>query len=262
MQRINAHRHLFENETYADLIEEMDQHGVVRTVLMPLPRDLVFLDAPMLENAEVFDFAEAHPERLSATFYLDPRCPRAVEDLRHYAGRGAAGVKMWPPIGYYPDSPEFHRIYEEIERLGLTVLIHTGFTDVGLRGAPHAAANTKYAMPLELDALIRAFPGITWVYAHAGNPDFATAIQQAATHENVYLNINGRTDETGWDARLFPYYEKMQGACAALPWHKLVWGSDNIGFDFEGYDRVFESFGQAHQLASFYGDNARALFRL
>jgi len=263
MDRIDAHRHLFNHEKPEEVLRQMDRHGIARSILMPMPGSLDFLNASMFGNAEVFAFLKARPDRLSSAVYLDLREPGAAEELRRYAGLGAVAVKLWPPIGFFPDRPEYYPVYEEIERLGLPVMIHTGVTDCGLRGgAARSAANSKFSMPIELDGLIRAFPRITWIYAHAGNPDFATAIHHAANHANVCLNINGMADGSGWDARLFAFYERMQGACAPLPWDRLMWGTDNIGVDFENYDRLFERAGQGKHLPAFYSGNARRVFRL
>lgn len=260
MDRINAHRHLFRSETVDSLLGEMDEQGVAHTVLLPMPDDIDFQGEPMVENAGTFALVAGRRDRLSALVYLDPRDPEALRELKRYADQGAVGVKMWPPVGYYPDELRYYHIYREVERRGLPVMIHTGYTDCGFRGDWRPSTNTRYAMPLELDGLIRTFPGITWLYAHAGNPDFATGLQHAATHANVYLNINGMADESGWDSRLFRYYEKMAGACAPLSWDKLLWGTDNIGFDFAGYDGIFARFGQADHLGEFYFRNARRIY--
>ena len=261
MEYIDAHRHLFTEETSGEVLGTMDAHRVAHSVVLPLGGALEFLGKHLAGNAHVFAFVAAHRDRLSPAVYLDPREATARDEFRRYADRGAVAVKLWPPIGFFPDREEFYPLYAEIEARRLPVMIHTGLTDLKLPG-PRAATNTRFAMPLELDGLIRAFPGIIWIYAHAGNPDFAMAIHHAATHENVYLNINGLADETGWDARLFRYYERMQGACAALRWDKLLWGTDNIGYDFANFDRRFAAAGETAHAAAFYAANARRIYRL
>lgn len=263
MRKIDAHRHLFQGPGELEVVlRDMDEHQISHTVLLPLPTTIEFLGKRLHGNEPVFKAASRFDDRLSAAFLLDPRDPTALEDLRMYADRGAVAVKMWPPIGYYPDRPEYYPIYEEIERRGLPILYHTGFTNAPCNAEPRAATNSKYAMVMELDGLIRAFPGIVWIYAHAGNPDFATAIHHAACHDNVYLNINGMADETGWDVRLFRWYEVMQGACAQLPWHKLLWGTDNLGFDEERYRHTFHRLGTSQHLEAFFGLNAAKVYRL
>ena len=261
MQYIDAHRHLFHEETPADVLGSMDSHDVVHSVVLPIGGNLEFLGKHLADNAHVFAFVAPHRDRLSAGVYLDPREAKALDELRRYADRGAVAVKMWPPVGYFPDREEYYPLYEEIEARGLPAMIHTGLTDLR-HPKPRTAMNSRFAMPMELDGLIRVFPRIVWIYAHAGNPDFATAIHHAATHANVYLNVNGLADETGWDARLFLFYERMQGACAPLPWDKLLWGTDNIGFDFANYDRIFAKAGQSAHGPAFYEDNARRIYRL
>ena len=261
MNYVDAHQHLFQTETAADVVGQMDAHGVVHSVLLPMPGDLEFLGRRFADNAQAFAFIAPHRDRLSAAVYLDPREAQAPDELRRYADLGAVAVKLWPPIGFFPDREEYYPLYAEIEARRLPVMLHTGLTDLPMP-RPRAAANTRFAMPMELDGLIRTFPGIVWIYAHAGNPDFATAIHHAATHANVYLNVNGLADETGWDARLFRFYERMQGACAPLPWDRLLWGTDHIGYDFGNYDRIFAQAGQTAHRAAFYADNARRIYRL
>jgi predicted TIM-barrel fold metal-dependent hydrolase len=261
MTFIDAHRHLFEEETIGEVLGQMDVHGVAHSVVLPIGGNLEFLGKHLADNAHVFAFVAPHKDRLSPGVYLDPREARALDELRRYADRGALVVKLWPPVGYFPDREEYYPLYEEIEARRLPVMIHTGLTDLR-HPKPRAAMNSRFAMPMELDGLIRVFPRIVWLYAHAGNPDFATAIHHAATHANVYLNVNGMADESGWDARLFRFYERMQGACAPLPWDKLLWGTDDLGFDFGNYDRLFSLAGQTANLAAFYAENARRIYGL
>ena len=264
MQFIDAHRHLFEEETITEVLGQMDAHGVVHSVVLPMGGDLEFVEFQgqhLAGNASVFAFVASCKDRLRPAVYLDPREDRALDELRRYADQGAVAVKLWPPAGYFPDREEYYPLYEEIEARRLPVMIHTGLTDLR-NPKSRVPFNTRFAMPMELDGLIRAFPRIIWLYAHAGNPDFATAIHHAATHANVYLNICGAADATGWDARLFRFYERMQGACALLPWDKLLWGTDNLGFDFGNYDRIFSAAGQTANLAAFYADNARRIYGL
>ena len=92
--------------------------------------------------------------------------------------------------------------------------------------------------------------------------DLKTALQHAAMNANVYLNVNGPAGEDGWDSRLFRYYEALGAACAPLPWDKLIWGTDNIGYDFAGYEQAFGRAGRADDLAGFFAENARTLLGL
>ncbi len=263
MEKIDAHRHLFQGPgELKKTLDEMDAHEVTHTVLLPVVSTLEFLGKRFSENQEVFDAIQSHRDRFSAAFFLDPREPNALDELKRYADRGAVAVKMWAPIGYWPDRPEYYPLYEEIESRKLPIMYHTGYTGLVSHAGPRSATNSKYAMVLELDGLIRAFPGINWLYAHAGNPDFMTGIHHAAYHKNVYLNVCGKADGTGWDARVFKYYEIMQGVCAPMPWDKIIWGTDNLGFDDEAYDKIFSQFGQQQHLTRFFRDNARRLYRL
>jgi len=260
---IDAHRHLFEgSEDLNKLLFDMDSNEIDQTILMPMPSEMGFLEGVMGGNKYIFSAIKPYGDRLKSAIYIDPREQKSFSDLERYTDMGAVAVKMWHPIGYFPGKKEYYRVYEKIAELKLPIMIHTGYTNVSIETGHRSASDTKYAMPIELDELIHAFPEIVFIFAHGGDPDFAMAMLQSYANNNVYLNICGMADETGWDARIFRFYEIMKGGCAPLRFDRLIWGSDNLGIDLQRYKEIFKDLEQIDLFSAFIGETAKSVYQL
>jgi predicted TIM-barrel fold metal-dependent hydrolase len=260
--RLDFHRHLFVRDGEEDaLLRDMDAHAIDRTLLAPLPPELRFMGHALGDNEAVWQIVRRHPDRLIGAVYLDPRDSDAAETLRRYHGEGCRAVKLWPPIGYYPDDPAFYPLYERVAALGLPVLAHTGYTNMPVTGRPRAASHSKYAQIVRFDGLVRAFPEIPFALAHCGMPEFDQAFLLAEGNANAYLNVTGGPGL--WDGRFVKLWDARALACA-IPFAKLVWGSDNFGLagTFEGWTEFFRRNGQAQQLDAFFGGLGRRLLKL
>jgi predicted TIM-barrel fold metal-dependent hydrolase len=104
--------------------------------------------------------------------------PEDVEDeiTRCVRQLGFVGVKI-SPIAHatHPSSKDAFTIYEIAEKLGVTVMIHTG-------------SGTPFSDPMSCEKAIQSFPRVKFVLAHAGSNLMQTsAIYLAKTHDNVYL---------------------------------------------------------------------------
>lgn len=258
---IDAHRHLFIGAEHMDtLLKEIDSYEIDHTILMPMTSELELAEGVMGDNEYVFSAIKPYRDRLQSAVYIDLRNSNTIADLCKYADLGAVAVKMWPPIGFYPGAKEYYDIYEKIAELKLPIMIHTGYTNVKLTSGKRDAADTNYAMPIWLDGIIHSFPEINFILAHGGDPDFATAMLQAYANKNVYINVCGMADETGWDARIFKFFKAMKGGCAPLRFDRLVWGSDNLGIDFDGYRKLFMDIDSLEKIPMFFGETSKSLF--
>jgi predicted TIM-barrel fold metal-dependent hydrolase len=260
---IDAHRHLFVGEEHIKkLFDDMDHYEIDKTILMPMTSELDVSDGEIGDNEYVFSVIKGHEDRVRSAIYVDPRNPNTIDDLSKYADLGAVAVKMWPPVGFYPSEKEYYPIYEKIAELKLPIMVHTGYTNVSLTTGKRCAADTIYAMPLSLDGVIHAFPEINFILAHGGDPDFASALLQAYANPNVYINVCGMADETGWDARIFKFVKAMAGGCAPLSYDKIVWGSDNLGIDFENYRTLYKNLDALDKIPLFFGETSKSLYNL
>nr|WP_228530612.1 MULTISPECIES: amidohydrolase family protein [Myxococcaceae] len=97
------------------------------------------------------------------------------------------GLKIYP--GYEPYSaadPELHPVYALAREFRVPVMVHTG--DTYARGA-----RVRLAHPLTVDEAAVAFPEVTFVLCHLGNPWFTDAMEVVYKNENVVADISGIT---------------------------------------------------------------------
>jgi len=260
MPIIDAHRHLFttpELET-DQILREMDEYDIEKTILLPIDGIGEFMGRQVGGQDVVERAVEEHPDRLVGAIYVDPRNPGAVERIHRLAQKDFRAVKMWSPIGFWPDDEAWNPVYEAIASCKLPIIAHTGITDIPVPGI-RKAAHSKYSEIILFDGLVRRFPEITWVFAHSGDPHFTSAIMMAAANENAFLNPIGGVDS--WDARLITEYEAM-GRVWPLPFNKLVWGSDNLSLDgaHDYWRNLFERNDAGEHLDKFFYDNAERIF--
>ncbi len=221
---IDAHIHfLLRDNEEKKLLSAMDEAGVARSLLLPLP-PLDFQNACTAGNEVIYDVCRRHPDRLAFGVFADPRQKDAVQIVRKYADLGAKVFKLYPPIGFFPDDPACLKLYETLADLKMPVLSHTGATDLTYwKGPPRTCLASHFADPIRFDGLARQFPEITWILAHMGFPWSINAWFAAAVNPNVYLDIAGGSF---WSTSL-PYLYNSIGRQIPIDFNKVLWGSDN-----------------------------------
>jgi predicted TIM-barrel fold metal-dependent hydrolase len=221
---IDAHCHHFLREGQeAVLLDGMDAAGVEKSLLLGVP-PLGFMGTVTAGNDEVLRLCRRHPDRLSFGAFVDPRRKNAPATLRRYADLGAKALKLYPPIGFFPDDPVCMPLYEAVAELRLPVLSHTGATNCDY--SPHRKRQSlasHWADPIRFDGLARKFPEITWVLAHMGFPWCINAWFVAAGNNNVWLDIAGGSF---WSTSL-PHLYNASGRQVPIDFNKVLWGSDN-----------------------------------
>ena len=84
--------------------------------------------------------------------------------------------------GFYPDDDAYYPLYAEAERLGLTVMVHTG--------AGPGLTYLKTCRPVYVDKIAVDFPGVNFIMAHVGNPWVDEALTVAMKNPNVWVDIS------------------------------------------------------------------------
>jgi predicted TIM-barrel fold metal-dependent hydrolase len=141
-----------------DLIDDMDAYGIARTVLIQS-------SAFGWDNTYVIECVESHPGRLAAIGLVDPESPTNAADLRHWMGRGLAGVRFHPlfydrdPRGaWWVDAPENDALWNAACDTGAILQFHM--------------------WPRHADALARMIarhPNVRVIIDHIGKPDVTEA---------------------------------------------------------------------------------------
>ncbi|MFC1980085.1 amidohydrolase family protein [Chloroflexota bacterium] len=111
-------------------------------------------------HEEYYSLTKKYSGKFFTFVGVDPRRSNALQIIeRGVRERGAKGVKLLPPVGFYPNDRICYRIYEKCANLGIPVCIHTGPTTLGWN---------KYSNPLCVEEPLKDFPEIEFILAHGG----------------------------------------------------------------------------------------------
>lgn len=206
------------------LIEQMDQAGVDTSILLNVDWELGMESRPGVSVGEVHarygQLARASNGRLVAFAGVDPRRADALSLLEQACdGHGMAGLKLYPPVGFYPYDEIVNPLYEACAERGIPVVVHTGST-LGL-------LRPRFGNPLYLQDVQRRYPSLTLWIAHAGATwwwDEAVAVARAGI--DTYLELSS------WQQFAYDYEEtfvrRLGRTLSAVGSEKLLFGSDHI----------------------------------
>ncbi|MDG6902605.1 MAG: amidohydrolase [Nitrososphaerota archaeon] len=178
-------------ETTGQLLEEMDEAGVERAVILGqdthATRNPAFRNYT-LRNDEVATIARKSKDRLVPFAGVDPNAGRdAVKELKRAANKlGMRGLKVHSSSNsvYLNDKRLMYPIYEVCQEKGLPILFHTGTTGLG-------DCEIKYSKTELLDEVCQSFPDLKVVMAHFGWPWPEVAIAIALRNPNVFVDVSG-----------------------------------------------------------------------
>lgn len=184
MNKIDFHIHLGKSSsgssyTLRDLIEIMDQNGIEKSGLSML-NGVVTSEL----NDKVCEAVGQHPDRLIGFAYINPRDPKAVDEVHHFLGeKGMKGVKFhsWKH-GYFPDNnSNLDSVIDAIEQYNVPILTHTGTAPLSL--------------PQQWAVIAERHPNQTFVFAHIGLLDYGYGCVQAVKDlPNVYVDTSGQVE--------------------------------------------------------------------
>ncbi|WP_288283823.1 amidohydrolase family protein [uncultured Anaerotruncus sp.] len=208
---LDAHCHLGRDCVYDfEVTEELllrtfSENGIDGGIVQPcIPRP--YLADAREAHDRIRRLCLAHPGRFWGMASLSPHYTPEdyYEEVRRCVRElGFVGVKL-TPNGHAVDlmSRDARTVYETARSLGIPVMVHTGM------GIP-------FADPARLYPLVRDFPGVKTVIAHAGSDFFTVqAMQLAKAFDHVWLEPSG----VG--------IEGIEGFLAELPPDKLMFSTD------------------------------------
>lgn len=158
------------------------------------------------------DFADAHLEAIrSGTFFPEPEAPAVVRDA---LDDGVRIFKIHIQVGgFSPLDPQLDEAWQLVSAARTPVVIHCG-------NGPRPGEHTGIGPVREL---MRRFPQLVLIIAHAGLPEYREFAELAAEHPAVHLDTTMvGTDFTEAFAPVPPEYPEL---LAQLP-GKVVLGTD------------------------------------
>ena len=196
-------------------------------------------------------FADAHPDCLrSATFFPEPGAGAYVREV---ISSGAQVFKVHVQVGAFdPNDPLLDDVWSALEQSGTPVVIHAG---PGPAPGEHTGVDG-------VRALLRRFPGLTLVVAHAGMPEYREFLELCVSHPRVHLDTT--MVFTRFTEELNPFPAELRDLLAEMG-ERVVFGSDfpNIPYPYvDAVDAVLD-LGMGDQWArNVLRENARGLFGL
>ena len=182
--------------------------------------------------------ATAHPRIIPfGTCHPLAPDPLAVID-RCLGAHGFVGMKFHPFVQRFtPWEARFFPVYERIARYGGIVVFHTGFEE--FYGG---------ALPLGgFEAILRAFPDLVVVFAHASYPMVGEAFDLVARYPNLYLDavhVFARVTQS-WDrGNQRTAWDQLREGLRAFP-DRVMFGTDHPSGTgtLQGMYEEFHAFG-------------------
>ena len=215
---------------------ELDRHGVGRIVLISsVPED----------EESVAAAARAYPERIIPYFMLDPTGPEAPTRVeRAFSELGFKGLCLFPAMHrFHVWDRRLFAIFEKVQEHSGIVFVHCGHLRVGVRdklGLP-SRFDIRFANPVDLHGVAKAFPDMPFVLPHFGCGFFREMLLLADQCDNVYADTSS---SNAW-MRLMPYQVDLKGVYAktleVLGPERILFGTDSSFFP-RGWRRdVFEA---------------------
>ena len=182
-------RELFDLRTapqpLSTMLNEMDVCEIDRAVLLALECPKLN-DSKMPSNDEVASLVRQNGKRFVGFASVDPDSTKALTEMKRTKDElGLSGLKLNPALQEFdPTSHAALEVYNEAERLGMPILVHTGITFSNRFSIQHNH-------PSIYDDIARKHPKLNICLAHMGWPWLWEAVMVAIRNPNVYLDTAG-----------------------------------------------------------------------
>jgi predicted TIM-barrel fold metal-dependent hydrolase len=224
---IDAHHHLADAADYADrLAEHCAELGIDKVCLFGAGKRS--RQSGHAGNGQVLSAARKYLDLIVpyACFDLGEDAPNRIDEFMQ---QGFRGVKFIYPTANYDDKA-FYPVYGRLEGYGVPAIFHLGIVSRTPYDKYYDIDNNRHR-PIYLDTIARAFPELTIIGAHLGNPWYEEAAMAARWNPNLYFDLSGSTLKCKsaqflgallWWTATTRYRDPIgRGA-----WEKIVFGSD------------------------------------
>ncbi len=151
--------------------------------------------------------------------WVDPLLPDPVKQAEYWVReRGMRGIKMYPPMGWYPNDERVMPVYQFAEEMNIPVLLHMG------RIAPHPGLRSKWGRPIYLEEVGLATPNLKLLIGHFAPMWESEAYHMAKGFKNFFFDL---TSAGFGDTQLL----RRVIVEPSLGLRRLVLGTDGTGGD-------------------------------
>ena len=122
------------------ILEKLMPYYPEGTRFIILAMDMKYMKAgkvPRAYEEQLIELTKLAGENQAAIpfMHIDPRRPGILELFKKYLDKGIRGVKLYPPLGYFPYDEKLYPIYELCEKHNLPVMSHCSpYSPVHFRG--------------------------------------------------------------------------------------------------------------------------------
>lgn len=199
---------MFEAVDMSQLLDEMDEMGVQKAILM---------DSLVTPRVTARKFAEAHPERFSLAMGVG-NLLRPIGMLRELTAvtqglpvsYAAIGPSFWGDGDYPPSDAVYYPLYTKCAEMGLPLCVNTGIPGPPL---PAEAQN-----PIHLDKVCVRFPELKLCMIHGADPWWDVAIRMLIRFPNLRLMTSA------WSPKRLP--ENLLHFMRTRGQNKVIFASD------------------------------------
>ncbi|MBM3200172.1 amidohydrolase [Candidatus Woesearchaeota archaeon] len=241
----------------AGLLKEMSKNGVTHAVGISSPgNESPFSKQPTpVDSENILPFYKRNKNILGVCtvnpLKVDTKILKSVE--KSIKEKVFKAFKIFPGYFYfYPHDKVYHHVYRLAEKHGLPVIIHSGITF-------KKNALMKYAHPMHVDDAATLFPNVKFIMAHLGNPWMETAKAVMYKNDNVYADLSGLFEGSGY-AEKEDVKDEILKLTKWVGYDRLLYGSDWPIVRMDEYLSVLRwIIPQEFHQKVFY-DNARKIF--
>lgn len=188
-----------------------------------------------LSSEQIADQVAKYDDTLIAFGSVDPlKGDKAIEQaIKLVKDHGVQGFKFHPGMqGFYPNDERYHPLFEEIDKLGVPIISHTGQTGIGAGMPGGAGIKLRPCNPMYLDDLAADFPTLQIIMAHPSVPWQSEAISIATHKANTYIDLSG------WSPKYFA--PELVRAANTMLRTKVLFGTDYPVIDPDKWVTEFE----------------------
>ncbi|MDZ7578603.1 MAG: amidohydrolase family protein [Candidatus Nanopelagicales bacterium] len=243
---------IFEGMPIEDVLADMDNAGVDRCLLSAFYHK----DTAVVSNEEVSEAVAKFPDRFVGSGTVNVlRKPLDVSREVEYliTELGMRAIRLEPYMygdgmtGMAPNDKHYWPVYLKCAELGVPVCIQVGHTGPLLP--------SECGRPIYLDEVALAFPDLTIIGCHLGQPWHDEMMTLAWKHPNVYVETSARTPKH-WPAS-FTEFVRGWGQ------DKVLWATDYPLLSFDRTLSELEDLGLGETIyTKVVRDNALRAFRL
>jgi len=190
LRRINpfSKRDIFERyANFLETIEKDSQKETFKSIQQKYPKDTRFIVLPMdlralgkgepiasirEQHEKLYELKKQYPNTLLPFIHIDPRSKiwggeDPIEFITEFHQKGFWGIKLYPPLGYYPNHPEVKKIFAYANTHHLPVTVHC--SRGGVRGKNFSNQEVaKATAPHNYIEILDQYPNLKLSLAHFG----------------------------------------------------------------------------------------------